>query len=187
MEVYINNNGLGNVIVGSVLDVNKRHLERDLKRYEKDLYLKWNPMKTMKPDGKVEILPLPGPYWRGFGTGVWELRCRPLTKSAVPKWEYNDQVIFNIEYVEIEGINCIKDFSHLSYDILRWVKEHDLREYKDFCKELEYQEDKSYDKALDANKADLKYRTKYYRKAMADFKEALRSGRSPLEYLSGRW
>jgi hypothetical protein len=187
MEVYIDNRALGNVVKGDVHDCKKAYVERALKAYDTQLYLKWNPLKTILPNGKTYFMPPPGEYWRGFGRGCWELRRRPNEKTAVPTWELGDSIVFSLEYLETDVIHCVKDFQYLNYDIVKWVSDNDTWKFQNWAHDLEYREDQSYNKELDASQADLKYAIKQERRAMRAFQDELKSGKSPLEFLSGNW
>lgn len=166
--MYLNYRGMGKVIEGHVLDCNKKYLEKALQHYDKQLYLKWNPEKNS-------------------GTGVWEVRRRPNEKTAVPKWELNGRIFFNLEYKELDVINHVMDVPVLNYEILKRIREMDCWNTKDYVKDLEYQEDKAKDKEYSKNREELRYQIKHHRKAMQDFQELLKSGRDPLEFLSGKW
>lgn len=187
MEAYVHNKGLGRVVQGHVLDCNKQWIERALKQYDDQLYLKWNPYKTLDANGKATIVPPEGEYWQGFGAGCWELRRRPNSKTAVPKWELGDCILFDLDYVETDVENHIKDFPYLNYSILGWVKSNDCWAVKDWVSDLEYREDESYNRELDRNQSDLKYHIKHERRAMRDFQNELKSGKNPLQFLGGCW
>lgn len=158
----------GKIVTGSVLDCNKKHLERALKDYEPRLYLKWNPAKCS-------------------GIGCWELRIRPLTKTAVPKWELGNSIVFDMQYVETFDVNHVKDFALLNYNILNWVQDHDAFKHKDWVSALEDAEEKSYNKELDTAKSDLKYALKHHKGAMGDLKEYARSGNNLANLFVGEW
>lgn len=95
------------LIVGSVLDAAKAPLERQLRRYDPQLYLSWNPRKN-------------------HGQGIWELRRRSNTKSAVGIFCFEGNTIVKVEYTENNFVNHVKDFDTLGYHILAWIKSHDL-------------------------------------------------------------
>lgn len=158
----------GRVIKGSVLDCNKKFLERALQDYDKQLYLKWNAKKRS-------------------GLGVWELRRKPNTKTAVPKYELNGHIVFELEYLENDLLHCIIDVPVLNYDLLAKLKQMDTWVNKDWVSQLEYDEAKSKDRAHEKNREDLKYRMLQYRRALGDFKEEVRAGRSPADFLRGTW
>ncbi len=158
----------GQVIEGSVLDCNKKYLERALKDYDRNLYLKWNPKKNA-------------------GQGTWELRRLPNEKTAVPKYELNGQIVFELEYLENDLMHCIIDVPVLNYSLLKRLREMDTWGSGDWVADLEYREQKSKDLEYDKNKQDLKYNIMQYRKAFADFKEEVRSGRTPADFLRGEW
>jgi len=158
----------GRIVTGSVLDCNKKYLERALKDYDKQLYLKWNPDKNK-------------------GVGCWEVRRKPEILTPVPRWEYNGHIVFDMQYKEHDLVHHIMDVPALNYNILTRLREMDTWNTKNWASELEYQEDKQRDKAYDENRANLRYAISQHKRAMSDFYEHIRSGRNPAEFLSGNW
>lgn len=177
----------GKIIKGHVLDCNKKHLEMLLRRYDPQLYLKWNPYKTILTNGKTRIMPPEGDYWQGWGVGCWELRRRPNAKTAVPRWQIGETIFFDVDYVEHDVENHIKDLQYLNYELLGWVKNSDCWATKNWVNELEYSENKAYEKKLDKDQDDLKYRIRHEHRAMQEFQDLIKAGRNPLEYLGGVW
>lgn len=158
----------GNIIVGSVLDCNKKHLEKALKDYDKQLYLKWNPNKNN-------------------GVGLWEVRRKPDTLTAVPRWEYKNSIIFELQPVENDLVNHVMDCEALNYNILTRLREMDTWSAYKWVDNMEYEESKSKDRAYAENRANLRYAIKQHKRAFKDLQEHIRSGKSPIEFLSGKW
>lgn len=97
----------GKLIQGDVLDCNKEHLERALRFYDPQLYLKWNETKLK-------------------GYGCWELRTKPYFKTVKHLCNYKGATYITFEYQEYGVENHVKDFAYLNYNILEWVKTADL-------------------------------------------------------------
>lgn len=157
----------GKVVTGHVLDCNKKHLEKALKDYDKQLYLKWNPDKANK-------------------VGMWEVRRKPNQKTAWPMWELGDSIVFDLKYVENDIENHVMDVPFLNYNILKRIKEMDTWVVHDYVNDLEYREQKAKDKAYDDNRAELRYAIKHNKRAMRDLQELAKSGRL-LDALTGNW
>src|SRR5690242_19591015 len=93
----------GKIIQGHVLDVNRRHFERALKHYDRQLYTKWN--------------------WRkNGGTGCWEIRLKPAKPYAFYEGEFMGAKLFKIEYVETDIVNHILDVPYLNYSVLNRLR-----------------------------------------------------------------
>lgn len=169
------------IITGNVLDVSRAPLLAALRRYDPQLYLKWNSKK------------------RG-GRGVWELRRKPEFKSVregrfldTPKrgrvffpgdvYSFDEFTISVPKYHETEMENHVKDFDVLGYHILDFVAPHDTWKYgyrgKDTMREAEYNEAK-YDEAIeDEMVKDLNYMIKQNRTQFADFRRYVSEGGNP--------
>lgn len=173
--------GVSNLVSGHVLDVSKKPLESALRRYDPQLYLKWNPKKRK-------------------GLGIWELRRKPEMKSAlagrsidtptkglvyVPGdiFDMGDYTISVPKYNENHTENHVKDFEYLTYDILAWVSKHDGWQYgfrgKDLTHESDYREGKYLDKIDDDAQAERSYMIKQHRTEFNDFREYVLSGGDP--------
>lgn len=158
----------GHIVIGHVLDCNKKHLEKALKDYDRQLYLKWNPDKDS-------------------GRGLWEVRRKPDHMTAVPKWEYGDIIVFELQYVENDLVHHVMDVPYLNYQILTRIREMDAWNTKNWAAELDYRADKARDKAFDENRENLRYAIKQHRRAFEDLREHIRSGKNPAEFLRGTW
>lgn len=156
----------GNINVGHVADCNKERLERMLKDYDNQLYIRW--------DAK-----------RKNGRGCWQIRRRPNDKTQVYQGHYQGQPIFTAEYVEEDLTHHVLDVEVLSYDLVGKIKSMDAWNEKHFINDLEYLEDKASNEARKKNQEDLKYHMKQYRRTWRDMKEALASGQSLGQLLKG--
>lgn len=159
---------LGRLVQGSVLDCNKKHFEKALKDYDRQLYIKWNSEKNN-------------------GLGLWEIRRKPNTKTAVPKWEYGDSIIFELQYVENDLVNHVLDVPALNYAALSRIREMDCWNTKNWVDQFENAESTMRDKAYAENRANLRYAVKQNKRAFSDFRELLRSGKPIAEILQGKW
>lgn len=158
----------GNIIQGSVLDIDKRYFERKLKEYEPRLYLKWNPKKN-----------------RGFG--VWEIRIRPTKKTAIYQCDYQGSKIFTLEYVESDYTHHILDVPVLNMRVFTRLREMDHWENKTLADDLDYLSEKALIKAeLEEDENRRRYireNKKYFR----EMYEATRSGINPFSLFFGRY
>lgn len=150
----------GNLIVGHVLDVDKTHLERALRFYDSQLYLKWNPKKNE-------------------GNGLWELRRRPNEKTLVVKTMFNGSKIGILEYVESDLINHVLDIPFLNYDILNKLRQMDTWENfkgsRGYSNDMDYKRDKHDENAYLELERSQKYRARHDRKLYAEIRERFRS------------
>lgn len=158
----------GNVITGHVSDCDKGALERALKFYDKQLYLKWNPKKNK-------------------GWGVWEIRRHPDKKEMVYKTHFQGIKIFEYEYVENNLVNHVLDCPRLSMDLVGKLKSMDTWNDKRWAANLEYGEAKHREKIEKRAHDELKYEIKQYKQEWRDFARLVSEGLNPGRVLSGRW
>lgn len=155
----------GHVVEGSIFDVNKKHLERLLKNYDKQLYLKWNPTKNK-------------------GMGIWELRRKSDFKVISFQGNLNGSPLYSIDYKEDSFNNHVKDFDILRYDIIDWLKKHDVWENKDIFEKaddaLKAKEEAAEKRKWDNIRASIREDKKYW----GEFKDYVTSGYNPLWFLS---
>lgn len=163
----------GATVIGDVLDVARKPLEDAIKRYDSQLYLKWNPKKRQ-------------------GRGIWELRRRPDQKSVIETIELNGIKYHRLDYKELDVVNHIFDFEYLGYHILEKIKKSDTWLASDYDG---YNTDKtshfldrmdsvreSYDNKIKQDADDqLAYELRYYKSAFRDFKESILSGINPAD------
>jgi hypothetical protein len=159
---------LGNVVVGHVLDVNKKYLEKALKHYDKQLYLKWNARKNE-------------------GNGCWEVRRTPNQPVALLEGEWQGRNIFVLDYVENDIVHHILDVPFLNYDILTRIKEMDAWNNPNLVADNDYKAQKMKEEANSKHRAELRYQIGHFRKQFAELQEETRSGRNPLKLLSGQY
>lgn len=168
------------LVPGHVLDVAAVPLVSALKRYDKQLYVKWSPKK------------------RG-GQGCWELRRQPEFKSVKvgryvdsPKgrvyipgdvFEADDFTICVPKYNENQFENHVKDFDYLTYEMVEWVAKKDLWGYgfkgKYAAHEAEYKEGQYLTKIEEEADSERSYMIKQHKREFNDFREYLLSGGNP--------
>lgn len=161
----------GASIVGDILDVNKKQLERAIQDYDSQLYFKWNPQKQN-------------------GWGVWELRRRPALKSIKETIRYGGAVYQVIEYKEHDLEHHVWDLPVLNYSLLQRLKEADqfvMCNYEAgkahrLSKHIVDMEDKAFQNKYEAKekaRADMLYNLKQDKKIIDDFRERVVSGVDP--------
>ncbi len=167
---------VGKLIVGDVLDVNKKSFEQSLRFIDGQLYVKWN---THKLDGH----------------GCWELRRRADEKTAIHVADFQGMRFFTVDYIE-NGTNHVKDFPYLNYKILEWVKSHDLwsrfnfvkhsdKNIDEFINKTEALEFTSRDAKIEKLKADRRYEILQDKATIKKAREELATGTNPAMFVKG--
>jgi hypothetical protein len=174
----------GRTVVGSVLDVNKKHLEEKLQEYDPLLYLKWNGSKTWDPIGQKGIKQgewndVTDQYIPSRGQGVWEVRRKPETKSRVYWGQYQGHSLSSVEYVENGFISHIMDVEALGYNLVDYMKSIDTWGQDDWVQNLEDNAKAYGDKIRKKSQEDLRYNIKQHKKQFQEWKALLASGQSP--------
>lgn len=159
---------LGNIITGSVFDCNRDSLERSLKFFDPQLYLKWNPRKRA-------------------GHGIWELRRRPTFKTKILQGHIDGVPLYTYEYRENDMIHHILDVPVLRYDLLGRVKEMDSWNKKNYLDNLDEQGAKAIMDAKAKAKAELRYSIKQHKREWKDFAAFVSAGGNPMPWLKGTW
>jgi hypothetical protein len=158
----------GKLVIGHVLDCNKASLERELKFYDKQLYLKWNPKK------------------RG-GWGCWEVRRKPEYTINIYQGKVGEYELYTVEHKELDIINHVLDLPYLSRNTLGKLKQMDTWNNKQWAKDLEYTEAKMREreekKALD----EMKYNIKQHKQEWRDFAKFVSEGGNPGQVLAKAW
>lgn len=170
-------------IKGHVLDCALQPILGDLKRYDAQLYLKWNSKKNK-------------------GRGAWELRRKPELKTVkegysleTPKGRVlfpgdvhpmEDCTIVVPKYHE-SAADCVKTFDYLDYRVVEWVAEHDLWKFghkgKDFAKESDYLAAKYEEKIDEESYAEKAYGLKQMKTQINDFRQYILGGGDPYRLL----
>lgn len=158
----------GRLIQGSVQDCDKKAFLRELQGLDPQLYIKWNAAKK-------------------DGMGCWEIRRRPDTKTAVPRWEYEGKIIFDLQYAEIDMVSHVMDLPCLHYGAITYLKSIDTWTNKSWVSDFEYREEDMLERERAKNREELKYKIKFHKKAFSDFQEFVLSGRNPADFLGGDW
>lgn len=159
----------GKLITGSVLDCNKDSLERELKFYDSQLYLKWNPRKRK-------------------GYGQWEVRRKPDRCINVYQGMLGSAKLFTVEYKEIDIVHHVLDLPYLSRNTLGKIKQMDTwGKGVDYTKDLEYKEALYRQKEEKAALDELKYNVQQHKKEWRDFAQFVSEGGNPGQVLAGTW
>lgn len=156
----------GKLVRGSVADCNKAALERALKFYDSQLYLKWNPKKN-------------------GGYGVWEIRRKPDTATKVYQTTFNGQKFYTLEYVEHDLIHHVLDLPRLSYDVLGKLKSIDAWAQKDFISNLDYTAARHKEQEEKSAREELRYNIKQFKREWKDFAALVSQGVNPGQILKG--
>lgn len=156
---------LGRVVEGHVLDVNKKQFEKELKRIEERLYLKWNPVKN-----------------KGFG--CWEIRIKPTKLTPVYQGSFKGSRVFTLESVENQQIHHILDVGILNYRILSRLREMDTQGKMLWIDNMDYEaerEESRYQAKVDQVRKDM---IRDNRKYFKDLQEYVKSGYNPAWFFS---
>lgn len=100
----------GNLIKGHVLDCNQKAFNETLQFYDRFLYSRWNKTKF-------------------HGRGCWEIRRKPEFNTALDVCEFEGELVFKVGPYENDLIHHVLDTQFLNYDILRYLKQQDTRQY----------------------------------------------------------
>lgn len=154
----------GNVIRGHVLDCAEGPLQARLKKYDPQLYVRWNPKKLSN--------------W-----GCWELRRRPEFKSVRESFILGGYSIARLEYVENDFESHILDVPYLNYKLLDKVAEIDTwnKSYKakHFGADLEAREADAQAQIAKKAAEDKDYALKQHKTMIRDLMDYVQSGGNP--------
>lgn len=159
---------MGKVVKGNVLDCSAKSLERALKFYDNQLYLKWNEKKRQ-------------------GWGTWEVRRRPDHKTAAYQGKFLSGHLFTLDYNEVDLESHVIDLPCLSYDVLKTIKKADTWAVKNWVDALEAREERNKARIEEKSKLDLKYNLKQFKHEWKDFAQYVSQGGNPGRVLSGNW
>lgn len=161
--------GTGPIIRGHILDNNVKAVEEALKRYDPQLYVKWNPLKYKR--------------W-----GCWEVRRRSNEKEIVSATEFKGATILRLEYHENNFVNHILDVPFMNYEVVNKIKAMDTWKGDHWWHTQEYALAKKQDETEAKAMEEMKYNIRYNRKALKDFMEMVRSGQNPAQIItSTKW
>jgi len=147
----------GKIVQGDVLDVEKTQLERALQEYDPQVYLKWNPEKCK-------------------GWGCWELRRRPSEKTAILAGSHQGVQFYELDYLETDMANHVKDWAYLNYDILGWMKDRDVWKHKSFADYIEKREAENTARIKAEARAERAYAIKQHKTQIRALREKALSG-----------
>ena len=156
----------GNIIVGNSLDCNKASLERHLKAYDKQLYIKWNPKKN-------------------GGWGMWEVRRKPETLTNVFHGKFEGIKIYTAEYVELGIVNHVLDVPVLHENVLGKIKSMDSWASKNFIDELDYAAAKHKETEEKKAREEMRYNAKQFKREWREFASLVSQGVNPGSILKG--
>lgn len=159
----------GQLVRGSVLDVNRRAFEEKLRDYDHLLYVRWNPKKRR-------------------GMGIWEIRRHPAKKSTIYQGSWNGMDFYKVDYKEIDIVNHVLDAECLNYNVLTKLKAIDTWENGGsyWVANMESAERDRKAKIAEKNKQDYLYNAKQHKRELQDLRELLRSGLNPA-HLASYW
>lgn len=154
----------GSLITGHVLDCSKQSIERQLQRYDAQLYLKWNARKLR-------------------GWGCWELRRRPEKKSIKEIVEYNGKVLIYLDYIENGFESHVMDVPFINQNLVEKIKKMDTWRTSNrgtgWAHDYEYRVAKHLEKKDDERHEELHYSLKQMKSELKDLKEYVLSGNDP--------
>lgn len=157
-------NATGNIIKGDLMDVNPKHMERLLKDYDPQLYLKWQPKRRQ-------------------GRGVWQIRRKPENYSVIAEQEEGKDVYRWLDYRELDIIHGVLDCPDLDYRVITKLKEIDTwqQSYKgqSWGDNLEYNEYKAREKGLKEAEEHRRRVIKDNLTMISDLRSAIASGVNP--------
>lgn len=155
----------GQLVSGHVLDVSVKPFQQALKDYDRQLYVKWNPMKLK-------------------GWGCWEIRRQPENKSVVDIAEFEPgKFILRMEYAESPMVHHILDCAFLNYDAIRKIKEMDtwVEGIDGWAERLEKREEAHKAKVKAKARDEMRYMGKQFKSQMQGFREHILSGGNPAD------
>lgn len=152
----------GRLITGDILDVNRRALEMRIKDYDSQAYLVWNPEKCK-------------------GWGCWELRRKPSEKTALHVGTLQGAHFYELDYLETNQVNHLKDWAFLNYSVLGWMKTFDQAGVKSFADKVEAEEAAAVAERRQKADAEMRYHSKQYKNQIRGFRELVLSGKNPAE------
>lgn len=165
LQAELNYSTLGRLVVGSVLDCNKDALERSLKFYDNQLYIKWNPKK------------------RG-GLGVWEIRRRPNEMTQVYQGNWRGHDLYTMEWKELDIVHHVLDVPVLKYNVLTRIKEMDVWGKKSWVDSSDYEAERERANIEKGARAELKYAIQQHKQEWRDFARLVSEGHNPGQVLN---
>lgn len=161
-------NNVGNTVEGHVLDINKTYFKQKLRQFDPRLYLKWNPKKRQ-------------------GHGMWELRIKPLKKTAVYVGSMEGYSFIKLEDVENDLTHHILDLPTLDMRVFTRLREMDAWTNKTMLEDADYLAEQMLIKQEleidDMRRRMIKENKRYF----SDMYEAVRSGVNPASLFFGRY
>jgi len=156
----------GKLITGSVFDGNKARIERALKFYDPQLYIKWNPKKRR-------------------GWGMWEVRRKPDFLTSVYQGSFNGVGYHTAEYKESDIIHHVLDVPVLTDSLVGKIKSMDTWQTKRWQDHMEYEGAKYQERIEQGAREELRYEIKQHRREWKELAAAVREGVPLGHFLKG--
>lgn len=156
----------GKLITGSVFDSSKARIERQLRDYDRQLYIKWNSKK------------------RG-GWGCWEVRRKPEFLSPVYQGQLNGHPLYTAEYVEQDIVHHVLDVAVLNDELLGKIKKMDTWNSKDWVTEMENKGEEWKSETARKAREELQYELKQYKREWKELATAVSQGANLGAFLKG--
>lgn len=154
----------GSIVRGHVLDCAEAPLERKLKEYDSQLYIKWNPKKLK-------------------GWGVWEIRRRPNFKVVKETVVAGGNTFHVLDYVENNFDNHVLDVAYLNYKAVEKIKQMDTWQHsmhgKNFMSDMDAKSEAHAEKAKEAALKERRYELKQQNSMIRDLMDYTLSGGDP--------
>ena len=158
--------GTGSVVTGSVLDANPARIERALKFYDRQLYLKWNPKKRQ-------------------GWGMWEVRRTPDQLTKVYQGRFNGQKLYTLERKELDLIAHVLDVAVLNDTLLGKLKSIDAWATPNFIDNLDHAAAKHAEAQKAKAREEMRYNIKQFKQEWKDFASLVSQGVNPADIIRG--
>lgn len=155
----------GNVIIGHTLDCRHAPIERWLKNYDSQLYIKWNARKN-------------------GGMGCWEVRRRPTKKTIVVHYDLPELQLLEAKYVESDLVHHVLDAKVLDWRIPQRIYDMDTFRHKDWVSKREYEGALHVDKQERKSREELKYAIKQHSRIFRDWATEVAKGQNPGKVLN---
>ncbi len=157
--------GIGNTVVGTIFDCNRKHFARVLRDYSDRLYVGWNPYKKE-------------------GQGCWEIWHRPTYKTPVYRGEFEGVEYYSLEYKPNDFEHWVADLDYLDYAFLDKLREMDSWENKNLISQHDDSIENARIKDEEEENKHLKYVVRHNKKAFRELLDYTQAGFNPLDFFT---